>query len=214
MFGSEFLLGLLAGLLAGAAIATFSFSRVVRVGRDRALVVQTAGGPKVMFDRAVVWPTQKVEEVDLSVSTLSLEYEGPRGLQCKDYIRADVRATFYVRVYPGEDEILTVARSVGAGAAGTPATISRLFDSLFRSTLEEVARTLDFFELLDQREAFRNRVHEQVLKTLNGYVVEDLRLERLEQTPINRLDPSNACDAQAIAKLKKIIEERTASPAT
>ena len=43
---------------------------------------------------------------------------------------------------------------------------------------------------------------------LNGYVLEDVAIDYLEQTPIEKLDPNNILDSQGIRKITELTAEQ------
>ena len=63
---------------------------------------------------------------------------------------------------------------------------------------------MDFVELYDKRESFRTAVIGVIGEDLNGYVLDDVAIETLEQTPITQLDPMNVLDAEGIKKITQI----------
>lgn len=194
--------GLLLVLGTVAVIAT-SYRRVEQ---GQALIVSgLRGEPRVARGGAMVYPLlQRAERIDLSVRKLVIERAGAHALSCRDNIRADVRAAFFLRVGGSAEEILQVARSVGSERASRPETLEELFAAKLADALASVARQLDFEQLLSERELFRDRVIEVIGRDLGGFVLDGVALERLEQTPLEALDPRNILDAQGIRKLLEI----------
>jgi uncharacterized membrane protein YqiK len=100
--------------------------------------------------------------------------------------------------------VLEVARSVGTSRAADPSTLEELFTAKFAEALKTVARKLDFDELSRNREEFKDNVIRVIGTDLNGYVLDDVAIDHLEQTPIEFLDPGNVLDAQGIKKIKTL----------
>jgi len=64
-----------------------------------------------------------------------------------------------------------------------------------------VGKQFDFVELYNSREAFRNKILEVIGSDLNGYVLDDCAIDYLEQTDLEKLNPSNVLDAEGIKKI-------------
>ena len=63
---------------------------------------------------------------------------------------------------------------------------------------------MEFIELYEQREQFRGNVIGVIGNDLNGYVLDDVAIEFLEQTPLTQLDPHNVLDAEGIRKITEV----------
>ncbi|MFU1922291.1 hypothetical protein ACM6PT_34935, partial [Klebsiella pneumoniae] len=65
-------------------------------------------------------------------------------------------------------------------------------------------KQFDFVQLFENRQDFRDRIIEVIGNDLNGYVLEDVAIDYLEQTAKNSLDPSNILDAEGIRKITEL----------
>ncbi|WNG41219.1 hypothetical protein F0U61_51660 [Archangium violaceum] len=174
-----------------------------RVGPGAALVIARGGGrARVRFGSAVVLPVvERAEELDLSVRKVVVERRGRQGLSCQDGIRVDVRATLLVKVEREEEGVLRVAREVGCARANKPEAVQALLEERLASALADSASTFNFDELLADRSLFIDHVMMELGSELLGFKLERLSLGRLEQTPLDQLDPTNVQDARGILKL-------------
>ncbi len=185
----------------GLLIMIVKFYRKVEQGK--ALIINKMGDNlKVTFTGGVVIPIiNKGEIMDISVKAMEIERTGKWGLICEDNIRADIRVTFYVRVNKTQEDVLKVAQSVGCLRACTKETLEELFQAKFSEGLKTVGKQMDFSNLFTERELFKKRIIETIGEDLNGYKLEDVAIDYLEQTPLNSLDPDNIMDAQGIRKI-------------
>ncbi|QRK11587.1 hypothetical protein JQX13_16825 [Archangium violaceum] len=174
-----------------------------RVGPGEALVIERGRGrARVRFGSALVLPVvERAEVLDLSVRKVVVERRGRQGLSCQDGIRVDVRATLWVKVEPEEEGVLRVAREVGSARANKPEGLQGLLEERFARALANSASTFDFEELLADRSLFIDHVMMEVGSELLGFKLERMSLGRLEQTPLDQLDPTNEQDARGILKL-------------
>jgi len=177
-----------------------------KVEQGKALIVNTLKSePIVTFTGAVVYPIiHKAEVMDISVKTIEIDRRGKEGLICKDNIRADIKVTFFVRVNKTREDVLKVAQAIGCVRASEQSTLEELFVAKFSEALKTVGKRLEFEQLYQEREIFRDQIVEIIGKDLNGYVLEDAAIDFLEQTPLESLDPANILDAQGIKKITEI----------
>lgn len=193
-------------VLAVIGVLAWLARNVRRVTPGTALVVHGMGdrGARVHLDgAALVLPVvQRADVIDLSIQPIELDHRGKDGLSCKDGIRADVKTTFLLRVNPTIEDVLSVAQSVGCARATDRATLEQLFTAKFSEALKIVAGQLDFEHLHAERDKFRDQVMVTIGPSLNGYRLDDVAIDYLEQTPLEQLDPHNVLDARGIKKIK------------
>ena len=193
---------ILASLAAILAIYRRSF---VLVEQGHALIVNKPGRVRVFFTSALVIPiVQKGELIDIRVKTVELVRKGKEGLICKDNIRADVEVRFFVRVNKTADDVIKVAQSVGAVRAAETDTLQELFAAKFAEALKTVAKQLDFADLYTRRDDFKDQVIDVIGRDLNGYCLDDVSVDYIEQTPVEMLDPENILDAAGIQKITEL----------
>ena len=178
--GVPALLGCLFLLALAWAAARLLFFR--RVEQGRALIV-TRGDrePSVSFTGAVVLPILDLAEVlDITLKTVRITREGPEGLEFRDGARADVSALFYVRTNKTREDVLKVAQTLGCARASDPAAIEEVFAPVFASALATAASKLAYDKTKDEPEVFVELVVEIVGRDLNGFVLDNVAVERLE----------------------------------
>lgn len=180
----------------------------LKVPQGQALVVSKWRSVVVTFTGQIVVPViHKAETMDISVKNIQIERRGKgNGLICKDNIRADISVEFFVKVDPTEQAVKKVAQAIGCERASDIATLNTLFAAKFSEALKTVGKKFEFESLYTDRDSFRDEIVEIIGKDLNGYVLEDVAIDYLEQTPLADFDPDNILDADGIRK----ITERTA----
>jgi uncharacterized membrane protein YqiK len=196
-------------VLAVLVLLGLMVSRLFRkVPQGQALVVSKWRTVVVTFTGQVVIPViHKSEIMDISVKNIQIERRGKgNGLICKDNIRADISVEFFVKVDPTEQAVKKVAQAIGCERASDIQTLNTLFAAKFSEALKTVGKKFEFESLYTDRDSFRDEIVEIIGKDLNGYVLEDVAIDYLEQTPLADFDPDNILDADGIRK----ITERTA----
>ncbi len=158
--------------------------------------------PKVSFTGAFVFPVIHIKEfMQVSLVTLQVDRRGKDGLICKDNLRADITVAFYLRVNETQEDVLKVAKSIGVDRASDSNALDELFNAKFSEALKTVGKQFDFERLFDERQNFRDRIVQTIGEDLNGYALEDVAIDYLEQTPMELLDPNKIQDAEGIRKI-------------
>ncbi|WP_369819787.1 flotillin family protein, partial [Oleiphilus sp. HI0066] len=182
----------------------------IKVEQGTALIVNDMSSkPKVHFTGALVYPIiYKKELMRISLITLEVDRRGKDGLICADNMRADITVAFYLRVNETADDVLKVAKSIGADRASDKEAVNQLFNAKFSEALKTVGKQIDFVKLFENRQEFRDKIVEVIGDDLNGYVLEDVAIDYLEQTPKASLDPNNILDAEGIKKITALTAEQ------
>ena len=177
-----------------------------KVEQGTALIVNDMSSrPKVHFTGALVYPIiYKKELMKISLISLEIDRRGSDGLICKDNMRADISVAFYLRVNETAEDVLKVAKSVGASRASDHTAVDQLFSAKFSEGLKTVGKQVEFVSLFENRQDFREKIIEVIGDDLNGYVLEDVAIDYLEQTPKSALDPTNILDAEGIKKITEL----------
>jgi uncharacterized membrane protein YqiK len=178
----------------------------IKVPQGTALIVNDMSAtPKVHFTGALVYPViYKKEFMKISLLTLEVDRRAKDGLICKDNLRADITVAFYLRVNETAQDVLKVAKAIGVDRASDRVAVNELFNAKFSEALKTVGKNFDFVSLFEERQAFRDRIIEVIGNDLNGYILEDVAIDYLEQTPRSSLDPNNILDAEGIRKITQL----------
>ena len=182
----------------------------IKVPQGTALIINGLGGSlKVSFTGSLVFPViYKKELMKISLITLEVDRRGKDGLICRDNMRADITVAFYLRVNETTQDVLKVAKSVGAERASDKTAVNQLFNAKFSEALKTVGKQIEFVNLFENRQEFREKIIEVIGNDLNGYVLEDVAIDYLEQTPKSALDPSNILDAEGIKKITELTADQ------
>lgn len=197
-----------AGLVVLFVIALIALFKAfyIKVPQGTALIVNDMSStPKVHFTGSLVYPVIHLKEfMKISLITLEVDRRGKDGLICRDNMRADITVAFYLRVNETQEDVLKVAKAIGVERASDRAAVNELFNAKFSEALKTVGKQFDFVQLFENRQDFRDRIVEVIGNDLNGYVLEDVAIDYLEQTAKHSLDPSNILDAEGIRKITEL----------
>lgn len=165
------------------------------------------GGLRVAFDYMIRLPlVQNFEEMDISVKKLEIHRKGKDGLVCKDNIRADISVAFYIRVEATEESVRKVSQMLGVNRVSDMAQLRELFEAKFSEALKTAGKQMEFHELFTERIKFREQIQATIGKDLDGFLLQDVAIDYLEQTPLDQHDPSNVLDSEGIKKITEITQ--------
>lgn len=178
-----------------------------KIQPGRAGVKTGWGGIKVAFDWMVRVPlVQAYHVVDISVKKLEIERKGKDGLVCKDNIRADIVVAFYIRVEATEESVRKVAQMLTPERVSDLEQLRQLFEAKFSEALKTAGKQMEFHELFTERITFRDQIQNTIGKDLDGFLLQDVAIDYLEQTPLDQHDPNNVLDAEGIKKITEITQ--------
>jgi len=188
------------------ALAALFKAFYFKVAQGTALIVNDMSAkPKVHFTGALVYPIiYKKELMKISLITLEVDRRGKDGLICRDNMRADITVAFYLRVNETPEDVLKVAKSIGVDRASDREAVYELFAAKFSEALKTVGKQIEFVQLFEDRQGFRESIIKVIGDDLNGYILEDVAIDYLEQSPKASLDPSNILDAEGIKKITEL----------
>lgn len=177
-----------------------------KVPQGTALIINDMSSePKVKFTGAFVIPVLYLaEEMKISLITLEVKRRGQEGLICRDNIRADIEVAFYLRVNETPEDVLHVAKTVGVSRASDKGAVETLFSAKFSEALKTVGKKFDFVDLFEKRHEFRDEIIKIIGSDLNGYKLEDVAIDYLEQTPKDLHNRDNIMDAEGRRKITEM----------
>ena len=197
-------------VLIAAAVSVFC---IRKIQPGRAGITTGWGGLKVAFDYMIRMPfVQNYHIVDISVKKLEIQRKGKDGLVCKDNIRADIIVAFYIRVEATEESVRKVAQMLTPERVSDLEQLRQLFEAKFSEALKTAGKQMEFHELFTERIKFRDQIQSTIGKDLDGFLLQDVAIDYLEQTPLDQHDPNNVLDAEGIKKITQITQrERVVS---
>ncbi|MBL7979178.1 MAG: hypothetical protein JNN12_12635 [Bacteroidetes Order II. Incertae sedis bacterium] len=155
----------------------------------------------------------RTERIDLTVKTVRTVRRAHESLSCADGIRAEVEVDFYIKINPVEEDIRHVASTIGCGRASDIGILRELFEAKFADALKTAGAALSFDQLYQNRREFRDEIMKALGQDaengviLNGYRLDDVAIQYLEQLPLEMHNENNVLDARG----RKEIAQRTSA---
>lgn len=191
-------------ILAGLAVSVLC---IRKIQPGRAGIKTGWGGLKVSFDWMIRMPlVQTYHIMDISVKKIEIARKGKDGLVCKDNIRADITVAFYIRVDATEESVRKVAQMLTPERVSDVDQLRELFEAKFSEALKTAGKQMEFHELFTERITFRDQIQNTIGKDLDGFLLQDVAIDYLEQTPLEQHDPSNVLDSEGIKKITEITQ--------
>jgi len=191
-------------ILAGLAVSVLC---IRKIQPGRAGIKTGWGGLKVSFDWMIRMPlVQTYHIMDISVKKIEIARKGKDGLVCKDNIRADITVAFYIRVDATEESVRKVAQMLTPERVSDVEQLRELFEAKFSEALKTAGKQMEFHELFTERIKFRDEIQTTIGKDLDGFLLQDVAIDYLEQTPLDQHDPSNVLDSEGIKKITEITQ--------
>lgn len=194
-------------LMASLAVAAMLVLCIRKIHPGKAGISVGLGGLRVAFDYMIRLPlVQHFEEMDISVKKLEIHRKGKDGLVCKDNIRADISVAFYIRVDATVESVKKVAQMLGPDRVSDMTQLRELFEAKFSEALKTAGKQMEFHELFTERIKFREQIQATIGKDLDGFLLQDVAIDYLEQASLDQHDPSNVLDAEGIKKITEITQ--------
>ena len=184
-----------------------------RIPKADIALVRTGGAREKIRITGGLWVNTIIHEIkEISLNTIRIEVirEGPEALITYDFNRGDVEVVFYLKVEPVESAILRAAQALGDKSM-TPETVRELIEPKLEGALRSVAAESEIQNLLQKRQEFADKVQAacgEDLETQNGLTLETVSIIRVDQTPVETLDPENRFDAVGIREITEITADQ------
>lgn len=199
------------GLLLVAGILLVITKLYVKTRADEAFVRTGMGGMRIIKDGgAVVVPVvHQVVLVPLRTFRLEVSRRGADALLTADKLRADIKAEFFIRIQPNDEDITNAARSLG-DRTEHEGTIRQLIEDKLVSALRTIAATKTLEELNSKRDEFVRAVMDSVSADLkhNGFTLETATISQLDQADAAALRQDNVFDAEGLLTIARVTQAK------
>ncbi|MCS6777906.1 MAG: SPFH domain-containing protein [Chloroherpetonaceae bacterium] len=184
----------------------------VRTKADVAFVRTGVKGMKCVIDGgAIVIPVlHQIKMIPTNTFKLEVDRTGPEALITADFLRADVKAVFYVRVQKDPSSIIQAASSLPEITSDIGPVQALINDKLV-SALRTVAAQQTLQNLNANRADFADAVQKIVAEDLkaNGLSLESVTISSLDQAPLSSMRPEeNVFDAQGARTIAEQVQRQ------
>ena len=201
------------GLLASGGVVIFillllfaiiAYTRVYVITPTNEAFVKTGGVVRkqkkvVLNGGCVVLPGfHELTRVPLRELSIDVERTGKLAVRTQDYLRADMRVTFYVCINASEDDVLTSAARLSRSGQITPEDIKNALEKRADDGIRAAAKTKTLAEIDSDKLGFAQEVLNLIEPDLKkvGLTLNNLAISEIEES--DTYDTNNFFDAQGV----------------
>ena len=173
-------IAIILGIFAGIIILLLASYK--KVPQGQALVRTGLGGHKATFSGILVLPSlHKAHYIDTTYTRLLIDWQGKHGITCKDNVRINIMAAYFVRINNTVEDVTKAIQSFGIEKASDKQVAEDLFSNKVREAILNVSKQLDFDELDNNRVAYGKQILDAIDKKSNGYILENVIIEDISK---------------------------------
>jgi uncharacterized membrane protein YqiK len=205
--------GIVVSLVLLLLLSLFAYTRVYVVTPNNEAFVRTGGlftkkKSVILYGGCIVLPGfHQLTRVPLREISIDVERTGKMAVRTKDYLRADIRVTFYVCINASEDDVLTAAARLSQnGTKINPEDIKNALEKRADDAIRAAAKTKDLAEIDSDKLGFAQEVLNLVGTDLKkvGLTLNNIAISEILESVT--YDPDNFFDAQGVRLRTEIIQ--------
>lgn len=196
--------GVVAGLIILFLLSVWAYTRVYVITPNNEAFVRTGGifvkrKTVILNGGCVVLPGfHELTRVPLREISIDVERTGKLAVRTRDYLRADMRVTFYVCINATEEDVLTAAARLSQGNKITPEDIKNALEKRADDAIRAAAKTKSLAEIDSDKLGFAQEVLNLVQQDLNkvGLTLNNIAISEIQES--DTYDTNNFFDAQGV----------------
>jgi uncharacterized membrane protein YqiK len=205
--------GLIAVVVVLLLLSLYAYTRVYEVTPNNEAFVRTGGlfrkkKSVILYGGCIILPGfHQLTRVPLREISIDVERTGKLAVRTKDYLRADIRVTFYVCINASEEDVLTAAARLSQnGNKITPEDIKNALEKRADDAIRAAAKTKDIAEIDSDKLGFAQEVLNLVEPDLKkvGLTLNNIAISEILESVT--YDPDNFFDAQGVRLRTEIIQ--------
>lgn len=211
--GLLFFPGLVAALVVLLLFAVWAYTRVYVITPNNEAFVRTGGifiknKTVILNGGCVVLPGfHELTRVPLREISIDVERTGKLAVRTKDYLRADMRVTFYVCINASEEDVLTAAARLSQFNRITPEDIKNALEKRADDAIRAAAKNKDLAEIDSDKLGFAQEVLNLVQQDLSkvGLTLNNIAISEIQES--DTYDENNFFDAQGVRLRTETIQK-------
>lgn len=202
--GASFFAGAAGVIVVLLLLAVWSYTRVYVITPNNEAFVRTGGvfvkrKTVVLNGGCVVLPGfHELTRVPLREISIDVERTGKLAVRTQDYLRADMRVTFYVCITASEEDVLTAAARLSQGNRITPEDIKNALEKRADDAIRAAAKTKSLAEIDSDKLGFAQEVLNLMQPDLAkvGLTLNNIAISEIQES--DSYDTNNFFDAQGV----------------
>ena len=205
--------GLIAGLVILVLLAIWSYTRVYVITPNNEAFVRTGGivakKPKVILSGGcVVLPGfHELTRVPLREISIDVVRQGNLAVRTRDYLRANMRVTFYVCISADENAVKTAAQRLSKQGKISEADIKDALEKRADDAIRAAAKKKSIAEIDSDKLGFAEEVLNLIQQDLRkvGLTLNNIAISEIEES--DTYDENNFFDAQGVRLRTETIQK-------
>jgi uncharacterized membrane protein YqiK len=201
---ATFFLGAVGALVLLLLLSIWAYTRVYVITPNNEAFVRTGGvfvkrKTVILNGGCVVLPGfHELTRVPLREISIDVERTGKLAVRTQDYLRADMRVTFYVCISASEEDVLTAAARLSQGNRITPDDIKNALEKRADDAIRAAAKTKSLAEIDSDKLGFAQEVLNLVQQDLGkvGLTLNNIAISEIQES--DTYDTNNFFDAQGV----------------
>ncbi|MEO0828366.1 MAG: SPFH domain-containing protein [Cyanobacteria bacterium J06635_15] len=185
-------------------IAIWSYTRVYVIAPNNEAFVRTGGiinkkKAVILNGGCVVLPGfHELTRVPLREMSIDVERTGKLAVRTQDYLRADMRVTFYVCITASQEDVLTSAARLSNQGKITPSDIKNALEKRADDAIRAAAKTKKLADIDSDKLGFAQEVLNLIEPDLKkvGLTLNNIAISEVEES--DTYDTNNFFDAQGV----------------
>jgi uncharacterized membrane protein YqiK len=196
--------GVIGGLIVLLLLSVWAYTRVYVITPNNEAFVRTGGifikrKTVILNGGCVVLPGfHELTRVPLREISIDVERTGKLAVRTKDYLRADMRVTFYVCINAREEDVLTAAARLSLNNRITPDNIKNALEKRADDAIRAAAKNKDLAEIDSDKLGFAQEVLNLMQQDLSkvGLTLNNIAISEIQES--DTYDTNNFFDAQGV----------------
>ncbi len=201
------------GLIFLLLLSVWAYTRVYVITPTNEAFVRTGGvfvkkKSVILNGGCVVLPGfHELTRVPLREISIDVERTGKLAVRTQDYLRADMRVTFYVCITASEDDVLTAAARLSQGGRITSEDIKNALEKRADDAIRAAAKTKSLAEIDSDKLGFAQEVLNLVQQDLGkvGLTLNNIAISEIQES--DTYDTNNFFDAQGVRLRTETIQK-------
>jgi uncharacterized membrane protein YqiK len=185
-------------------LGIWSYTRVYVITPNNEAFVRTGGvfvkrKTVILNGGCIVLPGfHELTRVPLREISIDVERTGKLAVRTQDYLRADMRVTFYVCISASEEDVLTAAARLSQNGKITPDDIKNALEKRADDAIRAAAKTKSLAEIDSDKLGFAQEVLNLVQQDLGkvGLTLNNIAISEIQES--DTYDTNNFFDAQGV----------------
>jgi len=196
--------GLIAGIVILLFISVWAYTRVYVITPNNEAFVRTGGifvkkKTVILNGGCIALPGfHELTRVPLREISIDVERTGKLAVRTQDYLRADMRVTFYVCINATEEDVLTAAARLSQNNRITPEDIKNALEKRADDAIRAAAKHKSLAEIDSDKLGFAQEVLNLVQQDLQkvGLTLNNIAISEVQES--DTYDENNFFDAQGV----------------